>query len=454
MRSGFKTTVIILSIILIIVIPVSVEYATSRPAFCGSCHIMKKYFTTWESSKHRSVACVDCHYAPGEQHSLKAKFKGLSQLFSYLSAGGEGVRKRAYIDDASCITSRCHPPGGEHASKKIALDGGVSYVHNTHFDKTIEGQKLHCATCHQHSSMKKHFEVSREICYLCHFKNVAFNKGRGRCELCHEITDKPLQKQFDTVSTDSTTKMITHKSLQIADVKCQSCHIELIRGDGKIKKEDCLNCHEIGEDLEKAGDRKLMHEKHVAGQEADCQNCHAPITHKEIDDILELVRSECASCHPDHHLYQKTLLTGEAVDHIQKTPALMTEVKTNCLACHTEEVLDEKGQKLMRGSPGACVACHTKDHDQMLEDWKQSVKKELDEARIIGKEAATALEKSRGRLVVEDFEKYSNMINNGKHYLDIVEFGHGAHNKKYSIKLIDEALNNFEDILDELEEAT
>jgi hypothetical protein len=365
---------------------------------------------------------------------------------------GTTVRKRARIDDESCMTANCHPLEVEFTGKKIQFTEKVSYVHQTHFDKTIEGQKLHCATCHQHVSAKTHFEVPREACFLCHFKNTAFNEGRGECVLCHEITEKPLQRQFKATDTDSGIKLITHSTLKSAGVSCESCHIDLIRGNGDIKEEGCLDCHEMGEAIEKMGDRKLMHEKHVAGQQADCHNCHEPIVHEEVDDILEIVRSACKSCHPDHHLYQKALLAGEEIEGVSGMPALMTDVRTNCLACHTKVGFDSKGQSVLLGTAEACVACHTKKHDEMLKEWKESIKKELTFAGNTGKKAALALKKAKGRTSAEDVKEFEDMLTRGRHYLDIVEYGHGVHNRKYSIMLIDEALNAFEEVLDELEE--
>lgn len=437
-------------IVLALSLPLGFEYYSSQPGFCGSCHIMKKYYQTWDNSKHRNIACVDCHYAPGEQHTITAKFKGMSQLFSYLASPGSAVRKRAFIDDQSCVTAKCHPMDEKLATKKITYTEDVSYVHKTHFDKTIEGQKLHCATCHTHVSSKEHFKVSKETCFLCHFKNTAFNEGRARCYLCHEISDKPLQKQFEGIKVIGEVKPITHRSLEEAGVSCASCHIDLVRGSGEIKREDCLNCHEEGEATRKFDDKKLMHEKHVAGQEADCANCHESIVHKEVDDILEVVRSQCKYCHPDHHLYQKAILAGDKLEGVQKTPALMTEVRTNCLACHTKKGIDTQGQPVLRGSPEACAACHTKEHAKMLEQWQAAISKELTTAKKTATEAESAINKVKGKISKEKVDEAKDMLTKGKHYLRIIELGHGLHNKKYSIMLIDAAMDNFEDVIDDL----
>ena len=44
------------------------------------------------------------------------------------------------------------------------------------------------------------------------------------------------------------------------------------------------------------------------------------------------------------------------------------------------------------------------------------------------------------------------MFKEGQDNLSIVEFGGGVHNQKYAVKLLDEAMNRFEDAIDLLGE--
>ena len=44
------------------------------------------------------------------------------------------------------------------------------------------------------------------------------------------------------------------------------------------------------------------------------------------------------------------------------------------------------------------------------------------------------------------------MLKEGREHMSLVEYGGGVHNKKYSVMLIDESLNNFEDAIDMLAE--
>lgn len=442
-----KIILIVIAIFVVIVIAgiIGADYYTAQPQFCGSCHIMKKAFDSWEKSKHggKNVACVDCHYAPGESHTLKAKFKGLGQLFTYLSLREKEVRKPTKINDLSCMTSNCHPRQ-KLDENKFKFQEKVFYIHKTHFEKTIEGQAMHCNTCHQHISAKKHFEVPKEACFLCHFKNAEFNEGRSKCSLCHEIPTKSLQKQKDASNPDE--KPVTHQSLQEAKVPCQSCHYELIRGEGEIKEEECFDCHDTPETLEKKHDKKLMHQKHVAGQNAKCFDCHRPIRHKKIE-FLDPVRESCFICHPDHHSYQKLLLIGDKRKDIEGVPGLMYDVKTNCIGCH-KDGRKIKGSEVLHGSAKACAACHTEKYEGMVKEWKDKIKDELDSAKDIEKEALQAIKNAKGKVDSEKLNRALIMLREGQENLRIVEYGGGVHNKKYSIVLLDAAMNNLEDAID------
>ncbi len=452
MQSGKLVFILIILALAAGAIILGSEWYTSRPNFCGSCHIMVKYHKSWSDSKHKDIACVDCHYAPGEQHSVAAKFKGLSQLFSYFGSGDSLVRKEATISDESCTKVGCHVQDEKFGEKKISYLDSMTYDHKTHFDKTIEGQKLHCNTCHTHSTNVKHFEVAKETCYLCHFKNVDFNKGRGNCKLCHVLDDTPLQSQFKDDPGRTDIKPITHVSLETTGVSCVSCHLYIVEGDGAIKEEDCLDCHENGDVLEKADDKKLMHEKHVAGQEAKCFDCHSPIMHSNKENFLAANRADCQLCHENHHMGELALLKGAGIKDITGPPALMNKSQTSCAGCHVNDDHDKTGQPLLKATSKGCVDCHGMEYKQKFDTDKAQLSAALEEAKTLGSEALAAIEKGVGIASSEDIDEAREMYDKGKEYLSAIEMAHGVHNKKYSIKIIDEALGYFEDVIDEMEE--
>jgi len=434
---------------------VASEYYTSQPGFCGSCHIMKSYYDSWEKDKHgeKGITCVECHYAPGEKGTLKARFKGLGQLFSYLATKDKEVRKPPKVPDDSCLMSNCHPRE-KFLDKELKFTEKVPYVHKAHEEKTIEGQKPHCDTCHLHRSVEKHFEVPKEACYLCHFKDAEFNKDRSKCSLCHEIPTKPLQKQKEEEATPEEEKLITHQSLEEAKVPCWSCHYELIQGRGDIRERECLFCHQSGilKALEKEDKKEVMHKAHVAEQNAKCFECHDYIQHKEIKGLayLDSMIANCNSCHPEPHIHQKLLIAGEGGKGLKKTfPIAHYDMKTTCAACHTKDSHDIKGRKIKGADPKNCMECHLKDKEKEVqaEKWKTDVSVELKEARNVEKNLIEAVGQAKGKVPEKTIQKAMALLKDGQENLRIVDAGGGVHNKKYSILLIETAIENFEDAI-------
>ena len=460
--------------------------------FCGYCHLLtyprviEKAYKSWKEGKHKDIGCVKCHYPPEtldekipqhkkipqdrkaaqdwktEMEYMKTELEVLSRLTTVLNMKEAVVRKAPRIDDRSCTALQCHPSTGkgkegEYWTKKFEYakykredntEGIVPYVHKPHFDSTkwVEGQKLHCTSCHQRETEEKHFEVNRDKCFLCHFKNLALNETRAKCSLCHEVPTAPLQKQKKEGAGDEE-KPITHKSLEESKVACESCHLQLVKGQGFVKKTKCLICHDSGDQITKGLlNKKLMHETHVAAQTAHCFNCHEPIEHMK-GDFIDVARNNCTACHPDHHKYQKLMLAGKAYKEVPETPGLMFRVQTNCLGCHQGNKV-VKGEEVVHVSGKVCAASHTEKHEAMAKEWKEKSDEELEGAREIEKELLDAIENAKGKASKKKLEKAEELLKEGREYMNLVEYGGGVHNKKYSVMLLDEAMNNFEDAID------
>ncbi|HDH06509.1 MAG TPA: hypothetical protein ENH01_12535 [Nitrospirae bacterium] len=462
--------------------------------FCGYCHILtypkviKKAHKSWQISKHKDVPCSQCHYPPEQvdivipEHDkiprdeatalgkrtdlefMKTELEVLSRLVTILNMDESVVRTKPRIDDRSC-TIKCHLKSGEGKEgefweKKIEFVVSeredktkriIPYVHKTHFDKTkwVEGMEMHCTTCHQHETKDKHFEVSRKKCFLCHFKNAKLNEGRAKCSLCHVIPTKPLQRQKkEGAPVKEGEKTINHKSIEADGVACSSCHGHMIRGKGLVNKQKCFECHDNEEAIVKdAAEKKLMHEKHVADQNASCFNCHDPIEHNKQADFIDNARLQCQACHPDHHKYQRILLGGEKRPGVANIPGLMSGVNTNCLACHLEERII-KGERVAQGTGKACAACHLPKHEGMVEEWKSKTASSSKEAWEIEKDAVAAIEAAKATATPEQIEEAMKLMEAGRENLRIVDYGGGVHNKKYSITLVDAAMSSFEDAID------
>lgn len=508
-RKIMKTAGAVFSLILLMLVypsralPDDKQQSTLKPQFfCGYCHIltypnvMKKAHALWKKGKHKDVPCAQCHYPPDKygikipEHEriprdergeskrkteiefMKTELEVLSRLVTNLNMEESTVVRKSKIDDRSCTTSKCHPTTGKsekaaYWTKKLKYGeyeredkskGIISFVHEKHYDKEkwIKGDVLHCSSCHYRQTENNHFEVSKDSCILCHLGNNKFNEGLSKCSLCHEIPTKPLQKQKkkkDETSKEKEEEPITHKKLEDKKVSCASCHAEVIKGTGQVHKSTCLTCHDNEKPIMKEiGNLAVMHKAHVADQNARCFECHESIQHKRVDDYFKSTVENCTACHENSHFFQRKLLSGDAVKDVETTPGLMHDAKTNCLGCHIKVVHNDRGQQVKRAVAKACVDCHTERHEEMLKEWKDKIKEELGAVEKVEKEAMQAIEQAKGKVPENKYQKAHEMFSQGKQYLNIVRYGNGAHNKKYSIMLIDKAFNRFEDIIADLSE--
>ena len=497
MRFGFsqawKSILIAVPIVLLVLAGAygGMEYYTSRSSFCGgSCHTMAEPYASWKVDKHHAgnnaqgmeAGCIDCHFLPGEKYGLKAKYEGLRHLFAYLYDRAAPMPIRPVVKDGACLSSGCHSDK-KFEDKEIKYTEKVRFKHKVHLgEKALEGQKLACDTCHTKVTKEKHFEVPTEICHLCHLKlekptlekvetvearaevkrisfagrpSINFNEGVSRCDICHTIPTKPLQSQVR--EGDTLTKPITHQTIKEAGVACESCHFEIVKGHGEVNtgnviSNGCLTCHSRSAGLlAKAGDKKLMHEAHVGARKADCFDCHSVVEHKSRTDHLDFVREDCSLCHQDTHKHQRTLLSGTPInENVSKTPHLMFNVNTNCMGCHLKKSLS-KGHAVRTGAPETCVACHTAQHRKMLKDWDDQIDREVKDVEEIETETLQALEAAKDKSGGDELKQAKAKVAKGRGYLDIVRFGNGVHNKKYSIMILDEAIAEFEDALDLLD---
>ncbi len=124
--------------------------ASEYPKFCLSCHIMKPYYDSWESSKlldHRHEAngntCHDCH-----QTSFAGQMK---EGINFISGNYTLPLPKMEVDRDYCMS--CHTDF-ESIKKATAFEG--SNPHDSH------NGELSCNTCHNMH------EPSQLLCAECH----------------------------------------------------------------------------------------------------------------------------------------------------------------------------------------------------------------------------------------------------------------------------------------------
>lgn len=426
-----KKRLIILAIatgVLLILAVTAVEY-TSHSGFCASCHYMKPFFESWETSSHSEFECSVCHYPPGGgiRSKLRKKIEGLVMVGRYWTKLYVKSKPWAEIRDDSCLREGCH--------EKRLLEGQVgfhkvTFDHKIHFADLKRGKSLQCTSCHSQIVQGEHITVTQSSCFICHFKESEHFPQIKDCSHCH--TQETL--------VNKETSRYDHSMVFRMGYDCEKCHTNTIIGDGAVPRENCYKCHGERERLDKYADTDLMHTSHIAESKIECNQCHLEIQHKIIKDIAAL--ADCQSCHLDTHRAQIALVAGKEGRGITHAlPNVMADKGISCKGCHIFH--EEKGGKLIKSEtltsePAACEACHKKGFAQLLKNWEISTEKKLAKIRSIYSRVEREVLQSRKDLR----EKAQIQLDNATFNLEIVEKGKSVHNVAFSQELITAAYNN------------
>jgi len=116
-------------------------YATSSPAFCGSCHEIKEYKSSWQVSVHKNINCLECHQPRGELGKIQAKARGLNYVFQHFS-GDYTIPTQAVISDQNCI--QCHVGDSRAYPNAVRLTNSVKV---NHYEMIKNAQS--CLACHR-----------------------------------------------------------------------------------------------------------------------------------------------------------------------------------------------------------------------------------------------------------------------------------------------------------------
>lgn len=429
-RRGFAyrwgKRLVITALILVVVVGgllAGAEYETSKPEFCGSCHIMEPYHDSWQADPHGSklgVACVDCHYAPGEQNTVNSKLRGLSQVASYFSGRYGSGRPRAHVDNRSCLTSKCHGDM-KFMDKELKL-GTVKFFHAKHLQNDEAKQKA----------------VERDLDELG--KSLRQVVGPDRYVELEQAAQQavPAKQRVDEMTrlvkgwnapVDRTQLVqlsdrqhMQVRLAQLADLQCTNCHSYAApmpspgeggapaRAPGKrnsphhftVKTTTCYTCHFHNEGFNTGtakcltchalptkeilahpetnpADPKLpapgkalikMDHKMILERKVDCIACHADVAGADV----KVSRRDCERCHdrPDFFKEWKQPFTLDLVKHYHS--AHVPSQRAKCLDCHSEiqhqliRGTTPEGQPEFLSSVMAnCTSCHPSHHREQLE---------------------------------------------------------------------------------------
>lgn len=398
---------------------------TSRPSFCGNCHIMTPYVESWKTSRHNKVPCTDCHYTPGVKNYLAAKMQGLSMTVQYFT-GTQGPLPWANVENASCLRSGCH---NERLLDGKVIFKGVVFDHKPHLTQMRRGKVLRCTSCHSQIVQGIHITVTEQTCFLCHFKEVELGTATANCLLCHSEKTEAMQKE---------TVLFKHSEVLKKKLDCQDCHSQVVVGSGSVPRERCLSCHNQPGRLQQINDHILLHRKHVTERKIECLNCHQEIQHTRTAAV-ESLPGDCKSCHKDLHQAVKMMYMGKGAQGVPEVPAPMYVARVDCKGCHTFQF-----GEVTRASVESCIKCHDAQARVVFEGWKNRVhtgwnlvNQQLNETRSAVSSSSLAGKRRK------DAERVLQQL---EHNLRFVRAANGIHNVGYTEHIYAQAQNALNEI--------
>ncbi len=414
---------------------------SSQPFFCKSCHSMKPYYDEWKTSSHRNVNCLECHSNPGlKNHFFVRNIDMVHEVVSMVTRIYPS-RPHAEVGDASCLQNGCH--------EKRLLRGkvnfkGVTFDHTPHLTMERRDRKLRCTSCHAQMVMGRHIAVSGEVCFLCHFKNrmqSAEAVTSAFCLKCHKVPDGKL-------SVRNSTMTFSHREYVKGDVQCSFCHASVVRGDGRVPKIMCFQCHNKPDYLLKIGDLEFIHENHVTKRKVECYLCHTEIEHSI--DTLEhsppsmknsyvCAQYNCAQCHGMGHLASQLLYQGLGARGVDGKPSSMAMTHVACVACHIIRAQDTAslgtGSHFPKAGAAGCTMCHGSDGAGFLADWQNRIGKAM---------SAASAELSGAKARRNKSPELDSAISEASFNINFVKEAKGVHNVDYALKILEHGKEQLE----------
>lgn len=327
------------------------EYYTSRPQFCGTCHIMEPYFESWSHDVHGAkfgVRCVDCHYAPGEQHTLNAKFRGLSQVASYFSGRYGSSRPRAKVDNASCLRSGCH--GGQAFASKMLLIGEARTEKRMINEREVEVQRAPSV----HFVHDKHLKVEEmqkqldqdAVAITTRLKTAVGDANFAKIEKVTKSVRTASEREQELKLLSSELRLTSEASADaLALQKLEHRRVRV----GQLSGLNCSACHAFNASLK----------SHIAADRQVCFSCH--FTHEEFNRDT----GECLRCHepPTRSVQVHGSATGsKPMPSVLMDHSDIVKRGVNCASCHFDVV---RGDTAVNERD--CQHCH--DQSRYMEEF-------------------------------------------------------------------------------------
>jgi nitrate/TMAO reductase-like tetraheme cytochrome c subunit len=400
-----------------------IEYS-AQPSFCDNCHLMEPYYDSWKLSSHKDVPCIQCHYAPGIKAEAMGKFQAANQVVKYVT-GAYGMKPWAEIDDAACLRSGCHV---EARLSSIVDFEGIPFTHAQHLGELRRGKQLRCTSCHSQIVQGSHLAVTKETCFLCHFKDRPVGQPVGGCIGCHPSPPRVVSPQG---------AVIEHADYVRDMVSCSACHADVSAGEGHALQDRCFNCHNETERLDQFGNTTLLHRTHIAERKVECTQCHDVIQHRIVALRVDSPSLDCAGCHRDVHAAQRRLLAGTGGHAVDDLPSAMYLARVSCQSCHTSNRELRGHEGVQTAGEAACLSCHGVKYANILPAWQREMERRKAQVEVV----VGAAETVRAGAPVRTRGTVDSLLRLARENLDLVAVGGGAHNVGYADRLLRAAVD-------------
>ncbi len=359
-HNRLRTALIFLGVVIALVASMVVAtQATSKPAFCNSCHEMTPFYEAWTAGPHASVDCVTCHVDPGLAAQVSHKAVALQEVYIHFTQDPT-FPGSAEVPDDRCLSCHggtidpgiadfdhethragktcvsCHSGVGHTVTSSALADAGIldpaaySRIQSQKVAEVGSGvanldghAPVTCSSCHDlaatgcascHTEPDQHTTTTAETCLTCHTTDSAWQFSHPtdtECAECHTAPDGHYDGTCSSCHDPATAFAATVFTHPAAEANCVDCHTS----PSGHSVEACATCHATGVSW------KFVH----PAASTSCTSCHTkPSGHSS---------ATCSSCHQ----------TG--VSWKFKHPT-----STSCASCHSAP----------RGHYGtACSSCHT-----------------------------------------------------------------------------------------------
>jgi hypothetical protein len=357
------------------------------------------------------IACVDCHYAPGEKTTINAKMRGLSQVASYVSGRYGATRPRAHVSNDSCLTSKCHGDM-RFMDKQIEL-GTVRFTHARHLKRSAGQEEQHVNRLNALREMLRdlvgpeHLEelerVAREAGPAAerydrlvnltrgwnvtverdpliefsqlHHRNVRISQLNDlQCTSCHAYSSPfgragsvAPEHHFQVQTTTCFTCHFNNEGFNTGTNSCLMCHLPPTQ-DITVHKELSAGAGEKLQSPELSAKSVKMNHADILTQKVDCISCHADVAR----DDSTVTRRDCERCHDQPRFFAQWTepFTLELVESYHK--AHVKQQRAKCLDCHTEikhrlgHGDDPAGPGFLATALSDCSHCHANPHTEQV----------------------------------------------------------------------------------------